>query len=368
MPGYTGFELCEKVRANMDIAKTPVLLTIGKMEHYEPTEAQRVKADGVIIKPFEATDLLATVQKLIEKSAPVPEYEKTLVMSKAQVAEFKDQSYNDWKEAEPVEEPKKATIEMSHADASAPAFGMDMDEHITPSAPVESAPAMIPPAFASAGFAAPTPIMEAPASEAPPVELAPVEAARIETLMQPVPVAPPTFSSTPARDPMFEAPANEAGGISIPAKDPALAEHVEINSPEFMAKSSTEPVPAPVTDDDFEARVAAAMSTGYEEPEEMVEPEPEEIHAEAIQHEAPMPLQPMAEPPDYERTVRLTARPELEQTGPSVAEPEAGDCARSADRARVRGAYVISSCGSCSGHASAGADAGGSCSGRRGAP
>src|SRR3954468_5058116 len=120
MPGYTGFELCEKVRANMDIAKTPVLLTIGKMEHYEPTEAQRVKADGVIIKPFEAIDLLATVQKLIEKAAPVPEYEKTIVLKKEQVAEFKDQSYNDWKEAEPVEEPKKNTIEMSHADASAP--------------------------------------------------------------------------------------------------------------------------------------------------------------------------------------------------------------------------------------------------------
>jgi hypothetical protein len=64
------------------------------------------------------------------------------------------------------------------------------------------------------------------------------------------------------------------------------------------------------------------MSTGYEEPEEMVEPEPEEVHAEAVQREAPMPLQPMAEPPDYERTVRLTARPELEQSGPSAAEPE----------------------------------------------
>src|SRR5437588_11092546 len=35
MPGYTGFELCEKIRANMASAKTPVLLTIGKMEPYE---------------------------------------------------------------------------------------------------------------------------------------------------------------------------------------------------------------------------------------------------------------------------------------------------------------------------------------------
>ena len=125
----------------MDIAKTPVLLTIGKMEHYEPTEAQRVKADGVIIKPFEATDLVATVQKLIEKSTPVPEYEKTVVMKKAEVEEFEDQSYNDWKQESEPEEPKKATIEMSRADAAAPAFGMDMDEPAAAAASVEQAPA-----------------------------------------------------------------------------------------------------------------------------------------------------------------------------------------------------------------------------------
>src|SRR3954469_10140211 len=120
MPGYTGFELCEKVRANMDIAKTPVLLAHGKMEHCEPKEVQRVKADGVIIKPFEATDLLATVQKLIEKSTAVPEHEKTVTMQRPKLEEFKDQSYNDWKESEAPEPPAKKTMEMSHADASAP--------------------------------------------------------------------------------------------------------------------------------------------------------------------------------------------------------------------------------------------------------
>src|SRR5947209_20036232 len=101
MPGYTGFELCEKIRANMASAKTPVLLTSGKMEHYEPKDVQRVKADGVIIKPFEATDLLATVQKLIEKSTPAtPDYEKTVTMQRPKIEDFKDQSYNDWKETE----------------------------------------------------------------------------------------------------------------------------------------------------------------------------------------------------------------------------------------------------------------------------
>jgi len=71
MPGYTGIEVCEKVRASADMAKTPVLLTVGKMEHFDQKEVQRVAADGVIIKPFEASDLLATIQKFADMiSAP----------------------------------------------------------------------------------------------------------------------------------------------------------------------------------------------------------------------------------------------------------------------------------------------------------
>src|SRR5882672_8281316 len=71
MPGYSGLEVCEKVRASFETAKTPVLLTRGKMEHFNPEDANRVKADGVIIKPFEATDLLAVVKKFEERIGPV---------------------------------------------------------------------------------------------------------------------------------------------------------------------------------------------------------------------------------------------------------------------------------------------------------
>lgn len=74
MPGYSGLEVCEKVRGSLDTLKIPVLLTVGKMEPYKPEDANRVKADGVIIKPFEASDLLAIVKKFEERigQAPVP--------------------------------------------------------------------------------------------------------------------------------------------------------------------------------------------------------------------------------------------------------------------------------------------------------
>ena len=74
MPGYSGLEVCEKVRGSLETMKTPVLLTVGKMEPSKPEDANRVKADGVIIKPCEASDLLAIIKKFEERigQTPVP--------------------------------------------------------------------------------------------------------------------------------------------------------------------------------------------------------------------------------------------------------------------------------------------------------
>src|SRR5690348_10286750 len=72
MPGYSGLEVCEKVRGSLETLKIPVLLTVGKMEPYKPEDANRVKADGVIIKPFEASDLLAIVKKFEERIGSMP--------------------------------------------------------------------------------------------------------------------------------------------------------------------------------------------------------------------------------------------------------------------------------------------------------
>ena len=69
MPGYTGLEVCERIKSDPATAATPVLLTHGKMENYSAQDGARVKADGVIIKPFEATDLVAAVQKLGEQKS-----------------------------------------------------------------------------------------------------------------------------------------------------------------------------------------------------------------------------------------------------------------------------------------------------------
>jgi hypothetical protein len=70
------------VRASVATANIPVLLTVGKLEPYpRPEEANRVRADGVIVKPFEASDLLAIVKKFEERIslAAVPKKQPELV-------------------------------------------------------------------------------------------------------------------------------------------------------------------------------------------------------------------------------------------------------------------------------------------------
>ncbi len=68
MPGYTGLEVCERMKSAPATARVPVLLSVGKMEPFRPEDGMKVKADGVIIKPFEATDLVTVVDKLAERS------------------------------------------------------------------------------------------------------------------------------------------------------------------------------------------------------------------------------------------------------------------------------------------------------------
>ena len=67
MPGYTGLEVCERLKNNPDTSRKPVLLTVGKMEPFNPDDSNRVHAEGVMIKPFEATDLTAAVEAIAKR-------------------------------------------------------------------------------------------------------------------------------------------------------------------------------------------------------------------------------------------------------------------------------------------------------------
>ena len=73
MPGYGGLEVCQRLKESGETTKIPVLLTVGKMEPFKSEEARRVRADGHIVKPFEASELLAALTKLEDRIVPQAE-------------------------------------------------------------------------------------------------------------------------------------------------------------------------------------------------------------------------------------------------------------------------------------------------------
>lgn len=69
MPEVSGYEVCEYVKNN---GGEPVFLTAGAVESINDSEVARVRADGVLKKPFEASLLLEAVGRFKAPMKPVP--------------------------------------------------------------------------------------------------------------------------------------------------------------------------------------------------------------------------------------------------------------------------------------------------------
>ena len=263
MPGYTGLEVCERLRNAHETTSMPVLLTVGKMETFNHQEATRVKADGIIIKPFEATDLLAAIQKLKEKLQPAtatilvtpsspteaPEYERTIKIA-APVFDDKDASYQAWKSdaQEHVEDGMPATASTPAAFSvpeemqAAPMFA----EELTPTNPPERGTREIAPASpgvhegsAAAEFLPPEP----EAASAPVSQEAAVAAAanfeRVQTFGASAasePAMPQDFSVVPSSDVEESPGASAAAAASYDWEPPSAAA-----APQARPRTGTDP-------------------------------------------------------------------------------------------------------------------------------
>jgi two-component system, chemotaxis family, chemotaxis protein CheY len=86
MPGYSGLEVCQRLKEVQETSRIPVLLTVGKLEPFKPEEAKRVRAEGYIVKPFEASELLSTLSKLEDKIVPRAEPSKPGRFARANAA------------------------------------------------------------------------------------------------------------------------------------------------------------------------------------------------------------------------------------------------------------------------------------------
>jgi CheY-like chemotaxis protein len=84
MPGKDGYEVCEFVKTSADFRHVPVLLVGSDLEPYDEQRGAQVKADGIIKKPFDPSDLIAMVAKFTGLGqASQPTVPGTLVASSA---------------------------------------------------------------------------------------------------------------------------------------------------------------------------------------------------------------------------------------------------------------------------------------------
>jgi DNA-binding response OmpR family regulator len=65
MPGRTGFEVCQALRADEALARTKVLLLTAKGRDTDIAQGQGVGADAYVTKPFSTRELAARVRELL---------------------------------------------------------------------------------------------------------------------------------------------------------------------------------------------------------------------------------------------------------------------------------------------------------------
>lgn len=125
MPGYGGLEVCQRLKENPATAGIPVVLTVGKLEPFRKEDAQRVRAEALIVKPFEASELQAAVARFSEMAASAPAKPKSrgkqVLQPPAQPEQFSEDDYVTASQRESQkEEPETAPATPAVKVAAAP--------------------------------------------------------------------------------------------------------------------------------------------------------------------------------------------------------------------------------------------------------
>ncbi len=83
MPGKSGYEVCEALKADPATASIRVLLLAGNFEPFDEARARGVRADDFIVKPFESQALIDKVRALVGLPAGIPPPSRTYAPSPA---------------------------------------------------------------------------------------------------------------------------------------------------------------------------------------------------------------------------------------------------------------------------------------------
>lgn len=167
LPGGDGYQISQQVKGNAATQHIPVILLAGAFDPVDEGLMAQAQANGSIVKPFQAEDLLKVIKEHIGEAAPAaaaPPAEEAVMFEGEQAAD----SFAGVGTAQPAE---------SFADVAAPAAAAPvMAEPVMEAEPVMAAPVM---------EAAPVaPVAAAPAAAAPVASVASVDSAQIEAVVK----------------------------------------------------------------------------------------------------------------------------------------------------------------------------------------
>ena len=148
MPGLSGYQICERLRANPDTRDLPVVLLVGSFEPFDEGEAERVGANAYLTKPFQSIrQLVSQVSDLIDRPAVGEDTDPTIeVQHERAAAAVAD-------EADPEDDaPDTTDIESLYNESlSTPGSGSDESSDASYGVPADGTPESSFAAEASAG-------------------------------------------------------------------------------------------------------------------------------------------------------------------------------------------------------------------------
>jgi len=230
MPGMNGYEVCEAIKADPDLAHIPVLLLTGTFEAFDEERASRAGAAGHVAKPFEAQTLVNQVNRMLAEAPPPaaaarepaaippPEAVTTPTTGDAETGEsfdFFDDDLGDLVAPEAAA-PEADSVSFEDSD-SAFAFG---DEDLAPATPEPLREATAPPPSPAQDLGAAfddTPIPDRTVAILPD-DAGPAEVLPSEPAPQPPAEVPPTAPSADFDDPGFAEASDEM--LAIPESEP----------------------------------------------------------------------------------------------------------------------------------------------------
>jgi CheY-like chemotaxis protein len=206
MPDMNGYDVCQSLKSDPATLHIPVVLLTGTFEPFDRDRALAVGSDSIVTKPFEARELIATVEDLIRRSQAM-------------------------RTAAPMEHGTMGDFGIPEGVPSLDFTTTGFDKMV-PAPPAPELPPEHGMELSSSGlgssYAAPAP--------PPPVELQPADEAPPVAALSLAPEA------APASEPWGEPPAAPSGGMEEETFPSARAtEVVEVEPPAFSATAPAAP-------------------------------------------------------------------------------------------------------------------------------